>query len=66
MVYGWGSERFPRYNTFYEMGVGHAPRGPPWDPWSMSLNAPLHKEQEYICFMDVDLKGFQVIKHNVK
>ena len=19
MVYGWGSERFPRYNTFYEM-----------------------------------------------
>ena len=24
IVYGWGSERFPRYNTFYEMkGVGH-------------------------------------------
>ena len=30
MVYGWGSERFPRYKTFYEMKeVGHAPGGPP-------------------------------------
>ena len=49
MVYGWGSEQFPRYNTFYEMKeMGHAPRGPLWDPWSMSLNAPHHKEQEYI------------------
>ena len=29
MVYGWGSERNPNYNTFYEMkGVGHAPGGP--------------------------------------
>ena len=67
MVYGWGSERFPRYNTFYEMkGVGHAPGGPPGDPWSMSLNAPYHKEQEYIWFMGGDLNGFQDIKHFVK
>ena len=48
MVYGWGSERFPRYNTFYEMkGEGHASGGPLWDPWSMSLNAPHRKEQVY-------------------
>ena len=48
MVYGWGSEWFPRYNTFYEMkGVEHAPGGPLWDPWSM-FNVPHHKEQEYI------------------
>ena len=67
MVYGWGSERFPKYNTFYEMkGVVHAPRGPPWDPWSMSLNAPRHKEQEYIWFMGGDLNSFQDIKHFVK
>ena len=59
MVYGWGSEQFPRYNTFYEMkGVGHATGGPLWDPWSMSLNAPHHKEQEYIWFMGEDLNGF--------
>ena len=33
MVYGWGSEQFPRYNIFYEMkGVGHAPGRPPWGP----------------------------------
>ena len=49
MVYGWESEWFLRYNTFYEMkGVGPAPGVPPWDPQSMSLNAPHHKEQEYI------------------
>ena len=67
MVYGWGSERFPRYNTFYEMkGIGPAPRGPPWDPWSMSLNAPHHKEQEYVWFMGGDLNGFQDIKNFVK
>ena len=67
MVYGWGSERFPRYNTFYEMkGVEHAPRVHPWDPWSMSLNAPHHKEQEYIWFMGGDLNGFRDIKHFVK
>ena len=49
MIYGWGSDWFPRYNTFYEInGVGHAPVGPLWDPWSMSLNAPHHKEHEYI------------------
>ena len=55
-IYGlWvGSERFPRYNTFYEMKrVGPAPWGPPWDPWSMSLNGPHHKEQEYIWFMGI-------------
>ena len=29
MVYGWGSERFPRYYAFYEMkGVGYAPGDP--------------------------------------
>ena len=67
MVYGWGSERFPRYNTFYERkGVGPAPRGPPWDPRSMSLNAPHHKEQEYIWFMGGDLNGFQDIMHFMK
>ena len=67
MVYGWGSERFPRYNTFYEKkGVGPTHGGPPWDPWSMSLNAPRHKEQEYIWFMGGDLNGFQDIKHFVK
>ena len=53
MVYGWRFERFPRYNTFYEMkGVGHAPGGPPGVPRSMSLNVPYHKEQEYIWFRE--------------
>ena len=67
MVYGWGSEQFPRYNTFYEMKWSRAcPRGTPWDPWSMSLNAPCHKEQEYIWFIGGDLKSFQDIKHFVK
>ena len=43
------------------------PQGdPPWDPCSMSLNAPRHKEQEYIWFMDGVLNGFQDIKHFVK
>ena len=67
MVYGWGSEPFPRYNTFYEMkGVGPAPGRPPWDPWSMPLNAPHHKEQKYIWFMGKDLNGFQDIMHFMK
>ena len=67
MVYGWGSERYPRYNTFYEMKkVVHAPGGLLWDPWSMSLNAPHHKEQEYIWFMGGDLNGFRDIMHFVK
>ena len=67
MVYGWGSERFPRYNTFYEMkGVEPAPRGPSWDPWAMSLNAPHHTEQEYIWFMGRDLNGFQDIMYFMK
>ena len=47
-------------------GVGHAPRGPPWDPWSMSLNAPHHKEQEYTWFMGGELNSFHDIKHFVK
>ena len=67
MVYGWGSEQFPRYNTFYEMKwVRQASEGPLWDPWSMSLNAPHHREQEYIWFIGEDLNGFQDIKHFVK
>ena len=53
MVYGWGSDRFPRYYAFYEMkGVGHAPKGHPGVPRSMSLNVPYHKEQEYIWFRE--------------
>ena len=53
MVYGWGSEQFPRYNTFYEMkGVGHAPGGHPGVPRSMSLNVSYHKEQEYLWFWE--------------
>ena len=48
MVYGWGSEQFPRYNTFYEMkGVGHAPGGPFWDPWSMSLHLIIRSKNIY-------------------
>ena len=67
MVNGCGSERFLRYNTFFEKkGVGPAPGGHPWDPWSMSLNAPHHKEQEYILFMGGDLNGFQDIMHFMK
>ena len=45
MVYGWGSERFPRYYAFYEKsgwGMHGGTRG------SMSLNAACHKEQQYI------------------
>ena len=42
-------------------GVGHAPRGHPGVPRSMSLNAPYLKEQEYTCFMGGDLNGFQDI-----
>ena len=31
MVYGWGSEQFPRYNTFYELIVlGFTTRQPLW------------------------------------
>ena len=47
-------------------GVGHAPGGPLWDPRSMSLNAPHHKEQDYIWFMGGDLNGVRDIKHFVK
>ena len=66
IVYGCGSEQFPRYNTFYEIkGVGPAPGVPPWDPWSKSLNAPHHKEQQYIWFMGGDLNSFRYIKHFV-
>ena len=53
MVYGWRSERFPRYYAFFEMkGVGHAPPHPPGVPRSMSLNVPYDKEQEYIWFRE--------------
>ena len=53
MVYGWGSEWFPRYYAFYEMkGAEHAPEGPPVVPRSMLLNVPYHKEQEYIWFRE--------------
>ena len=44
-------------------GVGHDTGGPLCDPWSMSLNASHHKEQEYIWFIGGDLNGFQDIKH---
>ena len=53
-------------------GVEPAPGGPSWDPWSMSLNAPHHTEQEYIWFMGHiwfmggDLNSFRDIKHFVK
>ena len=53
MVYGWGSERFPRYYAFYEMkGLGMPPGDSPGVPRSMSLNVPYHKEQEYIWFRE--------------
>ena len=42
-------------------GVGPAPGGPPWDPWSMPLNAACHKEQKYIWFIGGDLNSFQDI-----
>ena len=47
-------------------GVGHAPRGHPGVPRSMSLNAPYLKEQECIWFMGGDLNGFQDIIHFMK
>ena len=43
-----------------------SPGNPPWDPWFMLLNAPRHKEQEYIWFLDGDLNGFQDVKHFMK
>ena len=46
--------------------VGHAPRGHSGVPRSMSLNAPYLEKQEYICFMDGDLNGFQDIMHFMK
>ena len=52
--------------THFMKGVGHAPGRPLWDPRSMSLNAPHHKEQKYIWFIGGDLNGFQDIKHFVK
>ena len=64
MVYEWGSERFLKYYALFEMkGMGHAPGVHPGVPRSMSLNAPYHKEQEYIWFMGGDLNGFQDITH---
>ena len=59
MVYGWGSEWFPRYFTFIEMkGVGHVPGVCPGGPKAISINAPYLKEQEYIWFMGGDLNSF--------
>ena len=56
--------------TLYEMkGVGHGPGGPLWDPWSMSLNAPHHKEQDYTCIWLIcrwRSERFQDNKHFVK
>ena len=40
---------------------GHAPRGYPGDPRSMSLNAANYKEQEYIWFRGGILNGLYVI-----
>ena len=31
---------------------------PPGDPWLVPLNAPYHKEQEYIWFRGGDLNSF--------
>ena len=42
-------------------GVGHALRVHSGVPRFMSLNAPYHKEQEYIWFMGGDLNGFSEI-----
>ena len=42
-------------------GEGHAPRGHPGVPSSMSLNAPYLKEQEYIWFMREVMNRFQDI-----
>ena len=47
-------------------GIGPAPGGPPLDTWSMSLNAPHLKEQEYMWFMGGDLNGFQDIMHFIR
>ena len=62
MVYGWGSERFPRYNTFYEMGVGM----PPGDPFG--IRVPCHQmrliiRNKNIYGLWVGLNGFQDIMH---
>ena len=59
MVYGWGSEQFLRYFTFYEMkGVGHALRVCPGGPKAIPINVPYLKEEEYIWFMGGDLNSF--------
>ena len=42
------------------------PQGTPLGSMVHSLNAPHHKEQEYIWFMGGHLNGFQDIKHFVK
>ena len=68
-IYGlWvGINGFQDIKHFCEMkGVGHAPRGHPGVPRSMSLNAPYLKEQEYIWFMGADLNGFQDTMHFMK
>ena len=62
MVYGWGSEWFPRYYAFYEKSSGACPRV---TQGSMSLNAA-YKEQQYIWFMGGDLNSFLDITHFMK
>ena len=47
-------------------GMGHAPWGHPGVQRSMLLNAPYHKEQEYIWFMGEDLNSFQDFMHLMK
>ena len=67
MVYGWGSEQFPKYYAFYEMkAMGHVPGEHPRVPRSMFLNAPYHKERVHIWFMCGDLNGFKNIRHFMK
>ena len=63
MVYGWGSERFPRNYAFYEKSGWGMPRG---TGESMSLNAACHKEQHYIWFMGRDLNNLRDITHFMK
>ena len=63
MVYGWGSEWFPRYYAFYERNGWGMPLG---DPEIHALNAAYHKEQQYIWFMGGDLNSFRDITHFMK
>ena len=61
MVYGWRSEPFLRYKTFYGEGGGTCPRETLVDRRSMTLHVSYHKEQEYIWF-----KGGELIRFCIK